>query len=68
MISSENNLQKELDHLRTVFCDINDYPENVTKKIISEEIARNQSPPEPESTSGEAEEPEKVQLNLPYGG
>ena len=68
MISSDNNLEKELDHLRRVFCDINDYPENVTKKIISEEVERHQSPSEPEITSEEAEEPEKIQLNLPYGG
>ena len=72
MISSENYLEKELDHLRKVFCDINHYPKQVTNKIIAEEVEkqqqtqteRNNTADEPE----EPEEPEKVQLNLPYGG
>ena len=38
MISSPKNLEKELDHLRKVFCDINQYPTQVTNKIINEEI------------------------------
>ena len=67
MIATENNLQKELDHLQKVFCEINDYPERLTKKLISEEVKRQQEPPEQQTTE-ETEEPEKILLNLPYAG
>ena len=38
MISSPDNLQMELDHLQTVFCKNNNYPTQITKEIIDEEV------------------------------
>ena len=68
MIASENNLQKELDHIQKVFCEINDYPERLTKKIITEEVNRQPTPHSEEATTEETEEQEKIHLNLPYAG
>ena len=72
MISSANYLEKELDHLCKVFCDINQYPTQVTNKIINEEVEKHQrTQTEEEDVTNEPEEmeePEKVHLNLPYGG
>ena len=69
MISSANHLENELDHLRKVFCDINHYPPQVTNKIIAEEVEKHQSTkPTKDDSTEEVEEPEKIQLNLPYGG
>ena len=69
MISSANHLEKELDHLRKVFCDINHYPPQVTNKIIAEEVEKHQSTKSAQDNiTEEVEEPEKIQLNLPYGG
>ena len=53
MIASENNLQKELDHIQKVFCEINDYPERLTKKIITEEVNRQPTPHSEEATTEE---------------
>ena len=69
MISSANHIEKELDHLKKVFCDINHYPPQITNKIIDEEVDKHRSARiETDDSAEEAEEPEKIQLNLPYGG
>ena len=68
MISSEVNLQKEIDHLQKVFCEVNGYPEKFTKKIISEEVRKHRSPTIQQVCSEEFEEPGRIQLNLPYAG
>ena len=69
MISSENHLDKELEHLKKVFCDINHYPPQVTNQIIAEEVDKHRSAKTDEDDRAEeAEEPERIQLNLPYGG
>ncbi len=71
MISSPNNLQKELDHLRKVFCDINNYPTQITNKIIAEEVEKQQRSDleeQNENENDDQDETEYVQLNLPYGG
>ena len=74
MISSECNLQTELDHLQKVFCDINQYPVWKTKRIIAEELEKHQNAEilsnenENEMNPSQEEEIEMVQLNLPYGG
>ena len=69
MISSANHLEKELEHLKKVFCDINHYPPQVTNKIIAEEVDKHRSTKtDADDKAEEPEEPEKIQINLPYGG
>ena len=68
MISSPKDLEKELDHLQNVFCDIKQYPPPVTNKIIAEEVHKHESMEIEHSPIEEPEETEKVQLILPYGG
>jgi len=70
MISSECNLQTELDHLQKVFCDINQYPVWKTKRIIAEELEKHQNAEilsnenENEMNPSQEEEIEMVQLTL----
>ena len=40
--SDTKSLEKEIKHLETVFCDINEYPTNVVKTVIEEEKRRQQ--------------------------
>ena len=77
MISSDCNLKTELDHLHRVFSEINQYPSNLTKSIIAEEIEKHristtEQPVEniqsDENPPEEQEEVTMVHMNLPYGG
>ena len=77
MISSECNLQTELDHLHKVFSEINQYPSKLTKDVIADEIEhhRNLTTEQPDDNNEndehqpeEEEEIKMVHLNLPYGG
>ena len=77
MISSDCNLKTELDHLHRVFSEINQYPSNLTKRIIAEEIEKHristtEQPVEniqsDENQPEEQEEVTMVHMNLPYGG
>ena len=61
MISSANHLEKELEHLKKVFCDINHYPPQVTNKIIAEEVDKHRSTKtDADDKAEEPEEPEKI--------
>ena len=70
MISFPNNLEKELDHLRKVFHEKNNYPRQITNRIIDEEVEREQSNLQRQSDNkdDDKDETERVQLILPYGG
>ena len=71
MISSPNNLQTELDHLRKVFSEKNSYPKQVTNQIIDDEIEKERqsnTQRQDESTDAEQDDTEHIHLNLPYGG
>ena len=70
MISSPNNLEKELDHLRKVFHEKNNYPRHITNQIIDEEVEREQSNLQRQSDNkdDDKDETERVQLIMPYGG
>ena len=70
MISSPNNLEKELDHLRKVLHEKNNYPRQITNQIIDEEVEREQSNLQRQSDNkdDDKDETERVQLILPYGG
>ena len=70
--SSNEDLEKELNHLEAVFCDINEYPRKTVKAIIEEE-RRKQNDTVTESAVEEeegVEEDGKVtfQINLPFAG
>ena len=69
MMPSAIPLDIELRHLRKVLCDVNQYPPQVTNKIIAEEVEKHQSTKtSKDDTSTETEKQRKIQLNLPYGG
>ena len=71
MISSPNNLQTELDHLRIVFSEKNSYPKQVTNQIIDDEVEKEQhsnAQREDENMGAEQDDIEHIHLNLPYGG
>ena len=70
--STKQALEEELQHLKDVFCSINDYPERLVEEIIKNE--RNQQErraTETEITNKDKEEEEEevqLQLMLPYAG
>ena len=80
--SQPEYLQREINHLEKVFCETNEYPTSIVKRIIEEERTRRQQrqreeatePPETnnqeeeEEEEGEEEEEKVVYNNLPYAG
>ena len=72
--SDTEDLENEIQHLETVFCQINEYPINVVKKVIEEERSRQQQQTEEssttESTTDESanEEEKTIYINLPFAG
>ena len=71
MISSPSKLQEELSHLRKVFTKNNNYPEQITNKIIDEEVEREEQSDTQRRKDDIADDPDEtelIQLNLPYGG
>ena len=72
--SDTEDLEEEIQHLETVFCQINEYPINVVKKVIEEERSRQQQQSEEssttESTTDESanEEEKTIYINLPFAG
>ena len=71
--SKTEDLQKEINHLETVFCEINEFPISVVKKVIDEEKRRQQQTEEPSidvSTTDEDanKEDTTIYINLPFAG
>lgn len=69
--STDSALKSELEHLKRVFCELNDYPSALVDKIILDEreSAQSQSSQDPEEPEVEqTEENIQVALNLPYAG
>ena len=69
--SKTEDLQKEINHLKTVFCEINEYPINVVKKVIDEERRRQQQKEKSatDTTDKDAnEEGTTIYINLPFAG
>ena len=69
--STQELLETELDHLTKVFIDINNYPNNLTKSIITNEVEKYRTTAITSSAitpSLNNESTQVVQLNLPYGG
>ena len=69
--STELALKTELEHLKKVFCTINDYPEALVEEIIKNEQERRQIQPETSvDTPNEENKQEEIQLqlSLPYAG
>ena len=67
--STEDKLEKELNHLKTVFCNLNNYPKHFVYQIIEDEITRNQSSTNTNNENNEdVNEEEVIQLTLPYNG
>ena len=65
--SNTEDLEKEIKHLESVFCEINEYPAIVVKKVIEEERTRQQQQ-QTEVPSKENEEEETIYINLPFAG
>ena len=60
-----------MDHLQTVFCKNNNYPTQITKEILGEEVENKQQSNTQRRNifkEDDKEEKEHWQLNLPYGG
>ena len=76
--SQPEDLQREINHLEKVFCEINEYPTNIVRRIIEEESNRRQQrqreeamdqPTTNDIEEKEEEEEEKViYVNLPFAG
>ncbi len=72
--SNPEDLQKEISHLETVFCEVNEYPLQVVRKTIEEERNRQQQrstdrTTDISTTENTNEENEKVVfINLPFAG
>ena len=80
--SQPEDLQQEINHLEKVFCETNEYPTSIVKRIIEEERIRRQQrqreetrgPPatnnqgEEEEEEEEREEEKVIYVNLPYAG
>lgn len=65
--------QKELEHIRHVFCDINGYPKSFVNRMIQQELIRYNNPTQPDSTTTgneliDADDVETVHLSIPYAG
>ena len=77
--SNADDLRNEIKHLETVFCDLNDYPTHVVRKIIEEEETRDQQIAESNDATEEGtndddnendndDEEKVVYINLPFAG
>ena len=77
--SQPEDLQREINHLEKVFCETNEYPTSIVKRIIEEERSRRQQrqreettePPATDNQKEEEEEEEEekvIYVNLPYAG
>ena len=72
--SNPEDLQKEISHLETVFCEVNEYPLQVVRKTIEEERNRQQQLSTDNTTDTSAtedtneEDEEVVFINLPFAG
>ena len=65
--SDQYLLQKELDYLKKVFVEINDYPSKTTEKIIQNELRKENVTNEPQTDTTDNSET-KLQLLLPFSG
>ena len=59
-------LNLELEHLKTVFCNINDFPKNVVNNIIQQELSK--SIKQQDVISDTQENCKNLKLILPYAG
>ena len=67
--SSTTLKEKEIQHLKKVFHDMNGYPRNVIEKVIEETERKLKQPPKPPQIETEISEPTKQRLIcLPYQG
>ena len=72
--SDTDDLETEIKHLERVFCEINEYPTKIVKKIIVEEKERYQEKTqEPSTTPGSndettTEDEKTIYINLPFAG
>ena len=64
--STEDLLNHETEHLKTVFCNINDFPKNVVNNIIQKELLK--SLKQQDVISDSQENCKNLQLILPYAG
>ena len=64
--STEDLLNHEIDHSKTVFCTINDFPKNVVNNIIQQELLK--SLKQQDVISDSQENCKNLQLILPHAG
>ena len=64
--STEDLLNLELEHFKTVFCNINDFPKNVVNNIIQQELSK--SITQQDLVSDTQESCKNLKLILPYAG
>ena len=64
--STEDLLNLGLEHLKTVFCNINDFPKNVVNNIIQQELSK--SIKQQDIISDTQENCKNLKLILPYAG
>ena len=75
MVSSTTDaMKKEIDHLKKVFTEFNDYPEKVVNNVIENELQKTRETEEVEQANEENEDTTEettnvtVTLSLPYAG
>ena len=69
--STAGALEKELEHLKKVFIELNDYPEKVVESTIKRELELSEETLEVEKKTGDEENERSsviVTLSLPYAG
>ena len=64
--STEDLLNLEIEHLKTVFCNINDFPKNVVNNIIQQELSK--SLKQQDVITDTQENCKNLKLILPYAG
>ena len=64
--STDDLLNSEVEHLRKVFCEINDFPTRLVNKIITEELNSQQIQEIAENNNEKDEK--SIQIVLPYKG
>ena len=64
--STEHFLNHEIDHLKTVFCNINDFSKNVVNNIIQQKLLNSLKQQDPINDS--KKNCKNLQLILPYAG
>ena len=64
--STEDLLNNEIEHLKTVFCEINDFPRKVVNDIIQQELLKSQG--QQQDVINLQQNCKNLQLILPYGG